>query len=46
MVIILKDTVSTDKEDDEVDGNQDAGKDRPSVGHDAVIHDGGPLLTR
>lgn len=41
----MKDTVSTDKEDDEVDGNQDAWKHRPSIGHDPIIHDVSPLLS-
>lgn len=41
----VKDTVSTDKQDDEVDRNQDARDDRPAVGHNAVVHDVGPLLS-
>lgn len=41
----MKDTVPTDKEDDKVDGDQDARKDRPSVGHNAIVHDGGPVLS-
>lgn len=39
-----KDTVSTDKEDNKVDGNQDARKDGPSIGHNTIIHDGSPFL--
>lgn len=41
----MKDTVSTDEEDDEVDGNQDAWNLGPSIGHDSVIHDVCPLLS-
>lgn len=41
----MKDTVATDKEDDEVDGNQDAWKHGPSIGHDSIIHDVCPLLS-
>lgn len=41
----MKDTVSTDKEDDEVDGNQDAWKHGPSIGHNSIIHDVCPLLS-
>lgn len=44
MGVYVKDTVPTDKEDDKVDGNQNARKDRPSIGHNAIIHDVGPLL--
>lgn len=40
----VKDTVSTNKEDNEVDGDKDARDDRPSMGHDAIVHDVGPLL--
>lgn len=40
-----KDTVSTDKENNEVDGDQDAGNDRPSIGHDSIVHDGCPVLS-
>lgn len=41
----MKDTVATDKEYDKVDGDQDARKDWPSVGHNAIVHDGGPVLS-
>lgn len=41
----MKDTISTDKEDDEIDGDQDARDDRPSIGHNAIIHDVGPFLS-
>lgn len=44
MSVHVKDTVSTDKEDDKVDSDQDARKDGPSIGHNAIIHDGGPVL--
>ncbi len=40
----MKDTVSTNKEDDKVDSDQDAGNDWPSIGHNAIVHDGGPVL--
>ena len=39
------DTVSDDKENDEVDADHDAREGRPSVGQDAVIHDGVPVLS-
>lgn len=45
MYFLWKDTVSTDKKNNEVDGDQDSRKVWASVGHDAVIHDGGPVLT-
>lgn len=41
----MKDTVSTDKEDDKVDGDHDAGENRASIGHNAIVHDGGPALS-
>lgn len=41
----MKDTVSTDKEDNEVDGDKDAREHRPSIGHNAIVHDVGPLLS-
>lgn len=41
----MKDTVSTDEEDNEVDGDKDARDDRPPMGHNAIIHDAGPLLS-
>ena len=44
MGVCVKDTVPTDKEDDKVDGNQNARKVRPSIGHNAIIHDVSPLL--
>lgn len=44
-VVDVKDTVSTDKKDDEVNRNQDARDDRPTVGHNAIVHDVGPLLS-
>lgn len=40
-----KDTVSTDKEDDKVDGDQDAWNHRPSVSHNSIIHDVCPFLS-
>ena len=43
--VYLKDTVSTDKEDNKVDGDQDAGNLRPSISHNAIVHDGGPVLS-
>lgn len=43
--VYVKDTVSTDKEDDEVDGDQDARDNWPSMGHNAIVHDGGPFLS-
>lgn len=42
--LFSKDTISTDKKDNKVDGHQDSRKVWPSIGHDAVIHDGGPVL--
>lgn len=41
-----KDTVSTDKEDDEVDAHHHVGEDRPPVRHDAVVHHGVPVFPR
>lgn len=41
----VKDTVSTNKEDNEVDGDKDAREDRPSIGHNPIVHDVGPLLS-
>lgn len=40
-----KDTVPTDVEDDEVDADQDAREGGTSMGHNAVVHDGGPVLS-
>jgi len=40
----LKDTVSTDEKEDKIDGNQDAWDDGPPIGHNAIVHDGGPVL--
>lgn len=37
-IISVKDTVSTDKEDDEENGDQDARKHRPSIGHYSIVH--------
>lgn len=41
----MKDTVSTHKEDDKEDGDQDARKFRPSIGHNAIVHNGGPVFS-
>jgi len=41
----LKDTVSTDVEDDEIDADQNAWEGRASIGQDAVVHDGVPAFS-
>lgn len=40
-----KDTVTTNKEDDKVNADHHVGKDGPSIGHDAIIHHGVPVLS-
>lgn len=40
-----KDTVATDEEHNEIDGDQDARDDRASICHNAIVHDGGPILS-
>ena len=42
----MKDTVTTDEEDDEVNADNHPWKHGASVRHDAVIHDDVPVLTR
>lgn len=44
--ILFKDTVSTDKEDNEVDADENTRHARSSVSHDAIVHDSVPVLTR
>lgn len=45
VVLEKKDTVTTDKEDDEVHANHHVREDRPAIRHDAVIHHGVPVLS-
>jgi len=40
-----EDTVTTDKEDDEVNADHHVGEDRPPVGHNAVVHHSVPVLS-
>lgn len=42
---LFQDTIAADKEDDEVDADEDAGHGGSSVSHDAIVHDGIPVLT-
>lgn len=43
--VCVKDTVSTNKQDDEVNGNKDSRKDWPSIGHNAIVHNASPVLS-
>lgn len=40
-----KDTVATDKEDDKINAHHHVGEDGPSVSHNAIVHDGIPVLS-
>lgn len=43
---LWQDTVSTDKEDDEVEAHNHPAGWRTSVGHDSIVHDGVPVFSR
>lgn len=43
-LVSLKDTVTTNEEDDEVDADDHPRRRRAAIGHNAIIHHGVPVL--
>ena len=45
-LVVQKDTVTADEEDDEIHAHQHPWEEGAAIGHDTIIHDHIPVLTR